>query len=74
MAFMPAPVKRRYDARARREAAARTRADILDAARAADIVWATNATELYQLLVGQRGRHLAAPAAGRLAACGTFWG
>jgi AcrR family transcriptional regulator len=27
----------------------------LDPAQAADIVWATNATELYQLLVGQRG-------------------
>jgi AcrR family transcriptional regulator len=27
----------------------------LDADQAADIVWATNATELYQLLVGQRG-------------------
>jgi AcrR family transcriptional regulator len=27
----------------------------LDPDRAADIVWATNATELYQLLVGQRG-------------------
>jgi AcrR family transcriptional regulator len=27
----------------------------LDADEAADIVWATNATELYQLLVGQRG-------------------
>jgi AcrR family transcriptional regulator len=27
----------------------------LDPGQAADIVWATNATELYQLLVGQRG-------------------
>ena len=27
----------------------------LDAGEAADVVWATNATELYQLLVGQRG-------------------
>jgi AcrR family transcriptional regulator len=27
----------------------------LDSDQAADIVWATNATELYQLLVGQRG-------------------
>ena len=27
----------------------------LDPAQAANIVWATNATELYQLLVGQRG-------------------
>jgi hypothetical protein len=27
----------------------------LDADQAADIVWATNSTELYQLLVGQRG-------------------
>jgi AcrR family transcriptional regulator len=27
----------------------------LDAGQAADIVWATNAAELYQLLVGQRG-------------------
>jgi AcrR family transcriptional regulator len=27
----------------------------VDADQAADIVWATNATELYQLLVGQRG-------------------
>ena len=33
MAVMPAPVKRRYDATKRREAAARTRAAILDAAR-----------------------------------------
>ena len=33
MAVMPAPVKRRYDATTRREAAARTRAAILDAAR-----------------------------------------
>ncbi len=27
----------------------------LDPDQAADIVWATNATELYQLLIGQRG-------------------
>ena len=27
----------------------------LDQEQAADIVWATNAAELYQLLVGQRG-------------------
>jgi hypothetical protein len=27
----------------------------LDLDEAADIVWATNATELYQLLTGQRG-------------------
>ena len=27
----------------------------LDAGEAADIVWATNAAEMYQLLVGQRG-------------------
>jgi hypothetical protein len=27
----------------------------LDPGQAADIVWATNATKLYQLLVGQRG-------------------
>jgi len=27
----------------------------LDPGQAADIVWATNATEMYQLLVGQRG-------------------
>jgi hypothetical protein len=27
----------------------------LDLDQAADIVWATNATEMYQLLVGQRG-------------------
>jgi AcrR family transcriptional regulator len=33
MALMPSPVKRRYDAGRRREAAARTRAAILDAAR-----------------------------------------
>jgi AcrR family transcriptional regulator len=33
MALMPAPVKRRYDATRRRQAAARTRAAILDAAR-----------------------------------------
>jgi len=33
MARMPAPVKRRYDATRRRQAAARTRAAILDAAR-----------------------------------------
>jgi AcrR family transcriptional regulator len=33
MAAMPAPVKRRYDATRRRQAAARTRAAILDAAR-----------------------------------------
>ena len=33
MAHMPAPVKRRYDATRRRQAAARTRAAILDAAR-----------------------------------------
>src|ERR1700722_6736831 len=33
MAPMPSPVKRRYDATRRREAAARTRAAILDAAR-----------------------------------------
>src|SRR5215469_671645 len=33
MAPMPAPVKRRYDATRRRQAAARTRAAILDAAR-----------------------------------------
>ena len=126
MTPMPSPVKRRYDATRRREAAARTRAAILNAARdlftergytatpmtaiaprmalvlgivqqagptepglaalwaeigerraenmrlfvadlaavaplrlepeeAADIVWATNSTEMYQLLVGQRG-------------------
>jgi hypothetical protein len=29
--------------------------DRLDAGEAADIVWATNAAEMYQLLVGQRG-------------------
>jgi AcrR family transcriptional regulator len=34
MALMPGPVKRRYDATRRRQAAARTRAAILDAARA----------------------------------------
>ena len=34
MASMPGPVKRRYDATGRRQAAARTRAAILDAARA----------------------------------------
>ena len=33
MAPMPAPVKRRYDATRRRQAAARTRSAILDAAR-----------------------------------------
>ena len=33
MALMPGPVKRRYDATGRRQAAARTRAAILDAAR-----------------------------------------
>src|SRR5499427_5510306 len=33
MTHMPAPVKRRYDATRRRQAAARTRAAILDAAR-----------------------------------------
>jgi AcrR family transcriptional regulator len=33
MALMPGPVKRRYDATTRRQAAARTRAAILDAAR-----------------------------------------
>ena len=33
MTLMPGPVKRRYDATSRREAAARTRAAILDAAR-----------------------------------------
>ena len=33
MTPMPAPVKRRYDATRRRQAAARTRAAILDAAR-----------------------------------------
>lgn len=33
MTFMPGPVKRRYDATRRRQAAARTRAAILDAAR-----------------------------------------
>jgi len=33
MFFMPAPVKRRYDATRRRQSAARTRAAILDAAR-----------------------------------------
>ena len=49
----------------------------LDLDQAADIVWATNATEMYQLLVLQRGwspqrydalprRHLAPPAARRL--------
>jgi len=27
----------------------------LDPSQAADIVWATNAAEMYQLLVGQRG-------------------
>jgi hypothetical protein len=27
----------------------------LDLGEAADIVWATNAAEMYQLLVGQRG-------------------
>ena len=34
MTFMPSPVKRRYDSTRRREAAARTRTAILDAARA----------------------------------------
>jgi hypothetical protein len=49
--------------------------DRLDAGEAADIVWATNAAEMYQLLVGQQlepaalralpRRYLAAPAPGR---------